>query len=96
MKAVDYQGLRIVVRQRIRFLDSAGPVVQSTEWYLLKYLHRIARNTEQPVSDHAVENSMRALLRFYVDAIDPVSELGQLCREIFEAHRHTLRNGRQS
>ncbi len=80
---------RLVVTQ-IREIEAESPDAYSTEWFLLSYLRRVADNANPPSSRHGVENSMRALLRFYVDIIEVDSALGQRCRLVFETHRRCL------
>lgn len=92
MKEVYFGDFHAVVLHHVRDIERAGPALQSTEWYLLRYLRRVATHSNPPASPHGVESSMRALLRFYVDVIDETTELGERCRQVFEAHRRSLRN----
>ncbi len=64
----------------------------SLEWFLLKYLRRVVKNTEIEDAPGRVEGSMRSLVRFYVDNIDQRSEMGDQCIKIYEEYRKTLRN----
>lgn len=71
------------------------PEPQSTEWYLLKYLNRITKNTMLPTTASRMENCMRGFIRFYVDNIDEQSLLGERCRNIYDAYKKTLRIGKE-
>jgi hypothetical protein len=91
MREIYYGEFRLVLIQHIREVDAVNPAYQSTEWFLLRYLQRIVKATEPPASNSRVENSIRALVRFYVDMIDERSELGERCRMINEEYRKALR-----
>ena len=91
MHEIYFGEFRLVVIQHIREIEAINPAYQSTEWFLLRYLNRVVKTTEPPTSNGRVENSIRALIRFYVDMIEEQSELGQRCRMINEQYRKALR-----
>ena len=91
MREIYYGEFRLVLIQHIREVDAGDPAYQSTEWFLLRYLQRVVKTAEPPASPGRVENSMRALIRFYVDMIEEQSQLGERCRMINEEYRKTLR-----
>jgi len=91
MSEIYFGEFRVVLIQHIREVDAENPEYQSTEWYLLRYLQRVVKATEPPASSSRVENSIRGLVRFYVDMIEERSELGERCRMINEEYRKALR-----
>jgi hypothetical protein len=91
MQEIYFGEFRKIVVLHIREIGERNPEYQSTEWFLLQYLKRIEKNTIPPASFGKVENSMRALIRFYVDMIDERSELGERCRLINGEYRRVLR-----
>ncbi len=95
MREIYFGEFREIVVLHIKEIDVKNPEYQSTEWFLLQYLKRIEKNTIPPASSGKVENSMRALIRFYVDMIDERTELGERCRMINEAYRKTLKSGQE-
>lgn len=94
-KPIDYVEFRQFVIEQIRQIEAQRPEMQSVEWFLLNYLRRIARYADEPATTHGMENSMRALLRFYLDSIEASSPLGERCRLVFEAHRRSLKTGNE-
>ena len=91
MKEVYFGNFRLVVLEEIRLIQTQQPESHSVEWFLLRYLKRIEQHTNPPSTPVKVDNSIRALVRFYVDMIDEDSELGERCRFIYEQYRKTLR-----
>jgi len=91
MREIYFGEFREIVIRHIRSIESVRPEYQSTEWFLLRYLTRIEKNANPPTSPGRIENSMRALIRFYVDQVDEHSELGEICRQINAEYRRTLR-----
>lgn len=90
-----FEDFRLAVIRHIREIEADNPAYQSSSWYLLRYLRRIEKTAQAPVSPGRVENSIRALVRFYVDRIEEQSRLGERCRSINEEYRKTLRARRQ-
>ena len=95
MHDIYFDELRLILIQHIREVDAENPAYQSTEWFLLRYMRRVVKATEPPASNSRVENSIRALVRFYVDMIDERSELGERCRMINEEYRKALRRHKE-
>lgn len=91
MREIYFGEFRLTVVQHIREIEAENPPYQSTEWFLLRYLKRIEKTVEPPASPGRVDNSIRALIRFYVDMIEEQSELGERCRMINEEYRKALR-----
>jgi hypothetical protein len=91
MREIHFDSLRIKVNGHIKEIDATSPESQSLEWYLLKYLKRIVKETEPPSRPGQVEGTLRSLVRFYVDNIDEKSELGETCVQIYEEYRKVLR-----
>ncbi len=91
MAEVYFNEFRMLVIEQIRAIEQNRPETHSTEWFLLKYLRRIEKNSLPPASPGRMENCMRALIRFYVDCIDENTEVGERCKMIYEGYRKTLR-----
>ena len=75
----------------IKELESAWPERHSTDYYCLVYLRRVSKRAHACSSPRDVSASVRGLIRFYVDSIEPGSELGRRCEAVIEAHREALR-----
>lgn len=91
MANIFFGDFRLVVIDHIKIIDAANPEAHSIEWFLLKYLKRIVKNTEQPGSAGRVDGAVRALIRFYLDNIDEKSELGGHCIHVYEEYRKTVK-----
>ncbi|MDA0824134.1 MAG: hypothetical protein O3C28_17185 [Proteobacteria bacterium] len=91
-----FDDFRTVVAAQIKELVALGPKAGTTEWYLLKYFRRIHKKVTVSTSAREVENSIRALIRFYLDAIDEGSELELRCKTILQSHNRALRFDRRS
>jgi len=95
MSRIYFEDFRLLVIRHVREMEAEKPESHSPEWFLLKYLRRIAKTAEGPVSPNRVEGSLRSLIRFYVDNIDETSDMGRRCTAIYEAYRKTLRENRE-
>ena len=91
IKEVYYGDFRVVVVEHIRRITATEPESYTTAWFLLRYLRRIERYTVEPGYEHQVQSGLRSLLRFYVDQVEELSDLGNVCNQVFEAHRRSLR-----
>jgi hypothetical protein len=96
MRKIYFGNFRIYVIEHIKAIEAQNPGHQSTEWFLLRYLGKIAKNSNPPTTPGRVEGSMRGLIRFYVDTIDENSELGDRCIKIYAEYRKTLRVNQES
>ena len=94
MREVYFGEFRIMVVEHIREIEQVNPQSHSTEWFLLKYLKRIAQNANPPATRGIMENCMRGLIRFYVDNIEENSPLGERCRSMHAPFVHALRVAR--
>lgn len=92
MNNLYFGDFRIVVLNVIKDIDATNPEAHSIEWFLLKYLKRIAKYTESAEHLGRVDSAMRALVRFYLDNIDERSELGYTCVNIYAQYRKVLRD----
>lgn len=86
-----FDEFRVLLVRHIRELDAGGHDSQSTEWYLLKYLRRVHRKTIVSTSPREVENTIRALIRFYLDGVDDGTPLAERVKDVLAAHRRSLR-----
>jgi len=86
-----FDEFRVVVSKHIKELQAEQPETQTTAWYLLKYLRRVHNKTAVSTSPREVENTVNALLRFYLDAIDEDSHLDLRVKEVLKFHRRSLR-----
>ncbi len=91
MRKIYFGDFRIYVVEHIKSIEAQDPEYQSTEWFLLRYLRKIEKNSNPPTTSGRVEGCMRGLIRFYVDTIDEKSELGDRCVKIYAEYRKTLR-----
>jgi hypothetical protein len=66
----------------------------SVEWYFLRYLRRLATLADATPHAHEVDGAMRALTRFYLDAVTQAPALAARFEEILAAHRYALRAAR--
>jgi len=94
MREVYFGEFRLIVIEHIREIETLNPQSHTTEWFLLKYLKRIAHNANPPATRGRMENCMRGLIRYYVDNIEEKSLLGERCRSIHAAYVHALRIAR--
>ena len=92
MREIYFGDFRVIVIEHIKAVEATDPEPQSVEWFLLRYLRRVARTANPPTTSGSMENAMRALIRFYVDMIDEHSELADRCLKINEEYRKALRN----
>jgi len=95
MAEIYLKEFRLVLNEHIKAIEKGQPEFHSTEWFLIKYLRRIQKQAAHSASPVQVENSMRALIRFYVDNIDKYSPLGERCRLIHDQYRSILRNAHE-
>lgn len=91
-----FADLRLFVIEQIKFIESRDYESHSTEWFLVRYLKRIEKHTNPPSRKGQVDNSIRALIRFYVDNLDEKSELGECCQKIYDEYRKTIRNQQEN
>jgi len=91
MREIYFGDFRIYVIEHIRTIEAQNPEYQSTEWFLLRYLRKIEKNSNPPTTRSKVEGCMRGLIRFYVDVIDEDSGLGDCCKKVYAEYRKTLR-----
>ncbi len=91
MREIYFGDFRIYVVEHIRAIEAQSPEYQSTEWFLLRYLRKIEKNSNPPTTPGRVEGCMRGLIRFYVDTIDEDSALGDRCKKVYAEYRKTLR-----
>ena len=95
MREIYFGDFRLIVIDQINEIKAQEPESHSTEWFLLRYLQRIEKNAVPPTTPGRMENSIRALVRFYVDTIEEDSALGERCRLIYEQYKKTLREARE-
>ena len=95
MKTVYFEDFRLFLLEQYHEIAALDPEFQSVEWFLLRYLKKIEKNTLSPADPAGVENSMRGFIRFYVDMIDEHSALGIRCRTIYNRYRKTLLDQQQ-
>jgi len=96
MRKIYFGDFRIYVIEHIKSIEAEDPEYQSTEWFLLRYLRKIEKNSNPPTTPGKIEGCMRGLIRFYVDTIDENSELGDRCVKIYAEYRKTLRFSQES
>ncbi len=92
MREIFFGDFRTCVCQHIKQIETIDYQIDSIEWFLLRYLRRVVSSIESERGPGRVENSMRSLVRFYVDNIDERSELGEQCIKIYDEYRRTIRD----
>ena len=88
---IPFDEFRVVLVRHIKELTVLRPDDQTTAWYLLKYMRRIHAKVIVSTSPREVENTIRALLRFYLDAVDEGTDLERRCKEVMKFHRRSVR-----
>lgn len=86
-----FADFRVHVLSHIKDIEKLEFESHSIEWFLLKYLRRLAKLANPPSNRGDMENAIRALIRFYVDNIDEQSDLGSRCQTIYNEYRKCLR-----
>lgn len=86
-----FADFRVHVLEHIKIIEQQEFESHTTEWFLLRYLNRLARCANPPSRRGEVENAIRALVRFYVDNLDERSDLGSRCQTIYNEYRKCLR-----
>lgn len=96
MRTIYFGDFRVYVIEHIKAIKAQNPEYQSTEWFLLRYLSRLEKESNPPSTPGKVEGCIRGLIRFYVDMIDEDSELGDRCKKIYAKYRETLRYSQEN
>lgn len=97
MRKVYFGDFRNYVLKHIKEIQKAEFESYTTEWFLIRYLKKISKITEESYVEHTrVEGSIRALIRFYVDNINEKSELGDRCQKVYNEYRAVLRKKQSS
>ncbi len=91
IKQLYFGDFRSFVIAHIKRIEEEQIAAYSTKWFLLKYLRRIVKTSEDAANPGRVAGSLRALMRFYVDNIDEHSALGDQCLKIYNEYRKTIR-----
>ncbi len=86
-----FADFRVHVLSHIKDIEKREYESHSIEWFLLKYLHRLAKSANPPSQRGDMENAIRALIRFYVDNLEENSDLGTRCQTIYNEYRKCLR-----
>lgn len=97
MRKVYFGDFRLYVLGHIKEIEKDDFDSYTTEWFLIRYLKKITKITEEAHLEYTfVEGSIRSLVRFYVDNIDENSELGDRCIKIYNEYRAVLRKKQSS
>ena len=83
---------RATLARHIRDLERAQPERYGVDWFFLRYLRRLAQQTEDSLSARTTEGAMRGLVRFYSEQVNPQSELSARFDEVLAAQRQALRS----
>ena len=86
-----FDDFRDLVTHHVRELEAEDPAFQSTPWYFLRYLKRVSTTAAEASHAREVENSIRALIRFYVDSVDEKSPLQLRFEQVLEYHNRAMR-----
>lgn len=85
---------RETLARHIKALMQGAVEADSVEWFFLRYLRRLATLADATPHAHEVNGAMRALTRFYLDAVAQTPALAARFEEVLAAHRHALRAAR--
>ncbi len=96
MRQIYFGDFQQYVIAHVKEIEKAGIQPYTTEWFLVRYLHKIIKRSEGTKDYGTVEGSIHALIRFYVDNIDENSELGVRCIKIHRQYRKLLRQQQSS
>jgi hypothetical protein len=97
MKKIYFGDFRVYVLEHIKEIQNDEFESYTTEWFLIRYLKKITKITEEGNLEYTrVEGSMRSLVRFYVDNVEDKSELGERCKKIYNEYRNLLRKKQSS
>jgi len=97
MREIYFGDFRAFVLGHIKEIQKEEFESYTTEWFLIRYLKKITKITEESYIDNIrVEGTIRALIRFYVDNVDDKSELGDRCQKIYNEYRAVLRKKQSS
>ena len=96
MSEIYFDNLRSLVNEYINTIKAREPESHSIEWFLLKYLKLIEKNSQTPAVPGQVEGAIRSLVRFYVDNIEEYTELGDICTRVYNEYRRVLREHQEN
>ena len=97
MRQIYFGDFRVYVLKHIKEIQKDDIKSYTTEWFLIRYLKKITKITEESYIEHSrVEGSIRALIRFYIDNVNEKSELGDRCQKIYNEYRAVLRKKQSS
>lgn len=82
---------RELLATHIHDIERAYPERYSTEWFFLRYVKRVNRCAHGGDTPAACNGAMRGLTRFFVDQIEPDSDLAPRFDALLECHRYALR-----
>lgn len=90
MHKIYFGDFHTYVSGHIRDIQRHEIEAYTTEWFLIRYLKKIAKVTAGRTESFRVEGPVRSMIRFYVDNIDAKSELGNRCKKIHNEYRKLL------
>ena len=82
---------RELLARHIKEMEAQYLERYSIDWYLLRYLKRVSKRAMSTSSPRDVSNTVRGLIRFYVDSIEAGSTIGRRCEEVITFHRRAVR-----
>ena len=80
------------LRRHVRELEELDLEPHSSEWFFLWYVYRLRKAALGNCSPRACFSIMKGFLRYFVDSINEQSPMADRFGEIYESHRHALRN----
>lgn len=89
-RKIYFGDFHLFIKNELKTLKDEEPESYSTEWFLMRYLKRIVKESESNLEPWRVDREIRKMIRFYVDNIDETSANGERCRRIHEEYRKTV------
>ena len=85
-----FADFRLFVLQQIKDIEHLQYESYSIEYFLIRYLKRVASCANPPSRQTEMDNAIRALTRFYVDNLEERSDLGERYQKIYSEYRKSL------
>lgn len=89
-RKIYFGDFHVFVKAELKTLKDEEPESYSIEWFLMRYLKRIVKESESNLEPWRVDRSIRQMVRFYLDNIEESSPNGLRCRRIHEEYRKTI------
>ena len=89
-RKIYFGNFHLFVKAELKALKDEEPESYSIEWFLIRYIKRIVKESESSLEPWRIDRTIRQMVRFYLDNIDEKSPNGERCRRIHEEYRKTI------